>query len=89
MLAARDQENLVHARQTTAAGKSLNQNIRALHPKTPGQAKTPFRPAGNDENRPIEIKGQKPVLTDGPSKTNTFVTPLGGKSRMLSGLANH
>ncbi len=68
MLAARDQENLVHARQQTAAGKPLNQGIRALNPKTPSNLKTPFRPARNDENRQAK---------DGPSKLekNLFVTP--------------
>ena len=79
MLAIRDQENLVHAQQTTAAGKPQNQNIRALNPKTPGNLKTPFRAAKNDENRPIELKGQKTVLKDGPSKLDksAFVTPSG------------
>lgn len=77
MLAARDQENLVHAQQATAAGKPLNQGIRALHPKTPGPAKTPFRRALNDENKPLTLKGQKTGLKDGPSKLdkNAFVTP--------------
>ena len=72
MLALRDQENLVHAHQTTAAGKPLNQNIRGLQPKTPGNLKTPFRPSRNDENRPLTLK-------NGPSKLdkNAFVTPLG------------
>lgn len=77
MLAARDQENLVHAHNTTAAGKPLNQGVRALHPKTPGPAKTPFRRALNDENKPLTLKGQKTGLKDGPSKLdkNAFVTP--------------
>lgn len=77
MLAARDQENLVHAQQASAAGKPLNQGIRALHPKTPGPAKTPFRRALNDENKPLTLKGQKTGLKDGPSKLdkNAFVTP--------------
>ncbi|ETN38454.1 uncharacterized protein HMPREF1541_06489 [Cyphellophora europaea CBS 101466] len=77
MFAARDQENLVHAHNTTAASKPLNQGIRALHPKTPGPAKTPFRRALNDENKPLTLKGQKTVHKDGPSKLdkNAFVTP--------------
>lgn len=77
MFAARDQENLVHAHQTTAAGKPLNQGIRALHPKTPGATKTPFRRAPNDENKPLTLKGQKTGLRDGPSKLekNAFATP--------------
>lgn len=79
MLALRDQENLVHTHQTTAAGKPLNQNIRALHPKTPGNLKTPFRAAKNDENKPLEFNGQKTALKGGPSKLdkNAFITPLG------------
>lgn len=77
MFAARDQENLVHSHQTTAAGKPLNQGIRALQPKTPGPTKTPFRRALNDENKPLTNKGQKTGLKDGPSKLdkNAFVTP--------------
>ena len=52
MLAARDQENLVHGHQTTAAGKPLNQGLRQLPPKTPGNktSKTPFKVPLNDEN---------------------------------------
>lgn len=77
MLAARDQENLVHARQTTAAGKHLNQNIRALHPKTP------FHSARHDENQPVESKGQKTVGKDGPTELgkSAFVTPLAPRNR--------
>jgi hypothetical protein len=77
MLSIRDQENRVHAQQTTAAGKPLNQGIRALQPKTPGQAKTPFRRALNDENRPLTVKGQKTTLKGGLSKldASAFVTP--------------
>ncbi|KAK5050803.1 hypothetical protein LTR84_003362 [Exophiala bonariae] len=83
MLASRDQENLVHTHQTTAAGKPLNQNIRALHPKTPGNLKTPFRPAKNDENKPFDFNGQKTTLKGGPSKLdkNAFITPLGPRNR--------
>ena len=64
MFASRDQENLVHAHQTTAAGKPLNQSVRGLLPKTPGNRapKTPFRVALNDENKPIGLNGQKSVL---------------------------
>ncbi|KEF51918.1 uncharacterized protein A1O9_11907 [Exophiala aquamarina CBS 119918] len=83
MLALRDQENLAHAHQTAAAGKPLNQTIRGLQPKTPGNFKTPFRPSKNDENRPLEFKGQKTTLKNGPSKLekNAFVTPLAPRSR--------
>lgn len=58
MLAARDQENLVHAHQTTAANKPLNQSLRQLAPKTPGnkQTKTPFRL--RDENDPLGLPGK-------------------------------
>ena len=64
MLAARDQENLVHARQTTAAGKPLNQGIRGLQPKTPGNKapKTPFKVSLNDENKPLAFNGQRTGL---------------------------
>ncbi|KAK5194844.1 hypothetical protein LTR99_009984 [Exophiala xenobiotica] len=83
MLALRDQENLVHARQTTAAGKPLNQGIRALHPKTPGNQKTPFRPAKNDENATLAFKGQQGLVKEGPSKLdkNAFATPLAPRNR--------
>ena len=61
MLAARDQENLVHAHQTAAAGKPLNQAVRQLQPKTPGTRvpKTPFRVPLNDENNPLAFNGVK------------------------------
>lgn len=64
MLAFRDQENLVHAHQTTAAGKPLNQPVRGLQPKTPSHRapKTPFKVALNDENRPLGFNGQKKAL---------------------------
>ena len=83
ILAARDQENLIHAHHTAAAGKPLNQGLRALNPKTPGNLKTPFRPAKNDENLPITFKGQKVAGKDGPSKLdkNAFVTPLAPRDR--------
>ena len=69
MLAARDQENLVHARQP--AGKPFDQNSRNLHPKTPSNLKTPFRPSRNDENQQQIFK----TVKDGSSKPSTFVTP--------------
>lgn len=79
MLAARDQENLVHAQQTAAAGKPLNQGIRALNPKTPGPVKTPFRTSKNDENRPIGFNGLKTVGKgiDGKADRHALVTPMG------------
>ncbi len=83
ILAARDQENLTHAHQRTAAGKPLNQSHRALNPKTPGNLKTPFRPAKSDENLPVTFKGRKTVGKDGPSKLdkNAFITPLAPRDR--------
>ena len=52
MLAARDQENLVHGHQAAAAAKPLNQGLGQLLPKTPGNKvpKTPFKVPLNDEN---------------------------------------
>jgi hypothetical protein len=58
ILAFRDQENLTHAHHTTAAAKPLNQGVRALQPKTPGNFKTPFRPAQNNENVPLRTIGK-------------------------------
>ncbi|RMZ80749.1 hypothetical protein DV738_g2623, partial [Chaetothyriales sp. CBS 135597] len=97
MLSARDQENIVHAQQSAAAAKSLNQGIRTLHPKTPSNLKTPFRYGLNDENRFLDIKGQKTVCRDGPSKLDKdlFVTPgprrdrapLGQKTTNAKGVA--
>jgi hypothetical protein len=88
MLAARDQENLLNTHQTTAASKPLNQTVRALNPKTPSNLKTPFRATRNDENRPIDFKGQKTVLKDGPSKLdkNAFHTPAPQRERAPLGL---
>jgi hypothetical protein len=64
MLASRDQENLVHAHQTTAARKPLNRSVRGLQPKTPGNeaSKTPFRVALNDENKPLDFNRHKTGL---------------------------
>ncbi|KAI1920744.1 hypothetical protein LOZ52_005403 [Ophidiomyces ophidiicola] len=59
MLAAKDQENLVHSHQTVAAAKPLNHDVRSLQPKTPGNKvpKTPFRIPLNDENNPLTFGG--------------------------------
>lgn len=74
MLAARDQENLVYAHQSAAAGKPLN---RAFQPKIPGnKLKTPFRPAKNDENHNLTFKKGKSSLDK-----NAFVTPVGAGNR--------
>lgn len=85
MLALRDQENLVHAQQTTAAAKPLNQSLKSLQPKTPGTRapKTPFKVPLNDENDPLAF-GKRTMKTNGNVNRNTakfvkdaFVTPLG------------
>ncbi len=57
MLAARDQENIVHGHQQVAAAKPLNQGNRQLAPKTPGNKypKTPLKIPLNDEN---DVGGQ-------------------------------
>jgi hypothetical protein len=52
MLAARDQENLVHGQQAAAAAKPLNRGNKYVPPKTPGAKvpKTPFNGRQHDEN---------------------------------------
>ncbi|KAF5856313.1 hypothetical protein ETB97_007549 [Aspergillus alliaceus] len=84
MLALRDQENLVHAHQTVAASKPLNQSAKSLQPKTPGARapKTPFKVPLNDENDPLAF-GKKTVKGLGkqngnakPSVKDAFVTPV-------------
>lgn len=90
MLAARDQENLVHARQTAGASKPLNQGIRQFPPKTPNAKvpKTPFKVPLNDENAigggKFTIKGNGKVDENqiagkklGLGNSNAFVTPIG------------
>lgn len=91
MFVARDQENLVHARQQAAASKPLNQGVRQLQPKTPGNRppKTPFKGAGNDENNLAPFGGGKQGLTvrrnqngdggkpGGPVDKRPLATPLG------------
>ena len=61
MLAARDQENLVHGHQAAAAAKPLNQGSKQLAPKTPSNKppKTPFKLPLNDENGVISFGGAK------------------------------
>jgi hypothetical protein len=91
MLAARDQENLVHAQQAAGAAKPLNQGVRGLAPKTPGNKapKTPFKIPLNDENAAggFGVKGTS-LMTKGKGNENlrlggdkadkhAFVTPLG------------
>ena len=92
MLAARDQENLVHGHQAAAASKPLNQGTRQLAPKTPGKApKTPFKLPLNDENNAggpgggkgglkTHGKGNENMILGakgGLGDKNAFVTPMG------------
>jgi hypothetical protein len=91
MLAARDQENLVHGHQQVAASKPLNQGTRGgLQPKTPGNKypKTPLKIPLNDENAPtgfggksVKGKGLENLATGGKKGAtfdkNAFVTPMG------------
>ncbi|PGH27867.1 hypothetical protein AJ80_00417 [Polytolypa hystricis UAMH7299] len=102
MLAARDQENLVHAHQTAAAAKPMNQGLRQLQPKTPGNRapKTPFKIPLNDENNPLAFGGGKRTVKggntqnenllrpgkDGMGDRNAFVTPLGPRNRAPLGM---
>lgn len=78
MLAVRDQENLVHAHQTVAAGKPLNQGTKTPSARAP---KTPFKVPLNDENGPLTF-GKKTVKATGKGNENlkpakdAFVTPL-------------
>jgi hypothetical protein len=93
MLAARDQENLAHGHHAAAAAKPLNQSVRGLAPKTPGNKapKTPFKIPLNDENATIRFgaktngKGNENVMTaakkGGFNNTDAFVTPMGPRTR--------
>lgn len=78
MLAARDQENLVHGHQTAAAAKPLNQSSKQLQPKTPGNKvpKSPFKVPLNDENGPSRF---------GPGKTALKVNGRGNENFMTGG----
>lgn len=80
MLAARDQENLVHGYQQAAASKPLNQGARSLAPKTPGNkaTKTPFKIPLNDENGPGAFGGGKTGL-GANGKGNENLTTIGKK----------
>ncbi|SLM33990.1 hypothetical protein LPUS_02642 [Lasallia pustulata] len=76
MLAARDQENLVHGHQAAAAAKPLNQGVKQLAPKTPGNKvpKTPFKVPLNDENGPAGFGGGKTVLKMGARGNENLMT---------------
>ena len=91
MLAARDQENLIHGHQAAAAAKSLNQGAKQLPPKTPGNktAKSPFKIPLNDENgatvfgagKKAAGKGNENITFGGKqgaaAESKAFVTPMG------------
>ncbi|KAL8928230.1 MAG: hypothetical protein Q9208_001940 [Pyrenodesmia sp. 3 TL-2023] len=95
MFAARDQENLVHGHQAAAAAKPLNQGIKQLPPKTPGNktTKTPIRLPLNDENGFNALAGGKQTLgkgnenaifgakPGGAGEGKAFVTPMGPRNR--------
>ncbi|KAL8856640.1 MAG: hypothetical protein Q9178_006796 [Gyalolechia marmorata] len=95
MLAARDQENLIHGHQAAAAAKPLNQGIKQLAPKTPGNktAKTPIRLPLNDENGTTAFGGGKKTAGKGNensifggkkggiAENKAFVTPMGPRNR--------
>ena len=102
MLAARDQENLIHGHQAAAASKPLNQGTRQLAPKTPGKVpKTPFKIPLNDENNGGGLGGGKggprthgkgnENMIFGPKKgglgdKDAFVTPMGTSCSTRSAL---
>lgn len=93
MLAARDQENLVHGQQAAAASKPLNQGIRQLQPKTPGNKvpKTPFKIPLNDENGGFGNGGGKTGLKLNGKGNENFMTVgkkggLGDKNAFITPL---
>lgn len=83
-----NQENDVYARQNAAAAKPLNQGVKGLAPKTPGNKapKTPFKVPLNDENAAFGAgktggKGKQDGLfgegKGGKADKSVFVTPAG------------
>ena len=81
MLAARDQENLVHGLQAAAASKPLNQGIRQNPPKTPNNKgpKTPFKLPLNDENNTIMLGGGAKLGLKPSSRGNASLMTAGKK----------
>lgn len=81
MLAARDQENLVHVHQTAAASKPLNQGTKSLQPKTPGNKipKTPLK-------IPLNDKIGNTVL--GGGKNGGLKARAGGNENLVAGGMN-
>jgi len=79
-ISVRDQENLTHTYQQAAAAKPLNQGIRGLAPKTPGNngtrnglnGRTGRGNRGQDDEN-MFLLGPKTGKTGKPS----FVTPSG------------
>ncbi|KAL9610897.1 MAG: hypothetical protein Q9167_004438 [Letrouitia subvulpina] len=99
MLAAQDQENLVHGQQAAAAAKPLNQGIKQLPPKTPRNptAKTPLKVPLNDENRAPAFGAAKKtggkgdehwstIVKRGLSDQSAFVTPKAPQNRAPLGV---
>ena len=93
MLAARDQENLVHRHHAAAALKPLNNAIRQLQPKTPGNKipKTPFKVPLNDENGGFGNGGGKTGLKLNGKGNENLMTGgkkggLGDKSAFITPL---
>ncbi|KAK5720048.1 hypothetical protein LTR15_007321 [Elasticomyces elasticus] len=84
-------ENAIYEQQTAAAGKPLNQGVKGLAPKTPGNKapKTPFKV--NDENAAFGNgktggKAKEGGLFGGQGKggkvdQSAFVTPAGPRTR--------
>jgi hypothetical protein len=103
MFAAHDQENLVHAHQTTAAAKSLAAGNKGLGAKTPNNKapKTPFKVPLNDENAyragksvlRTAGKGNENILPTttkkkgGELEKSAYVTPAGKPSRSENDLS--
>ena len=89
MFASRaNNENAIYEQQTAAAAKPLNQGVKGLQPKTPGNKapKTPFKVSLNDENVTLGAgktggKGKQAALfgegKGGKVESNAFVTPAG------------
>ena len=89
MFASRaNNENAIYEQQTAAAAKPLNQGVKGLQPKTPGNKapKTPFKVSLNDENATLGAgktggKGKQSALfgegKGGKVESNAFVTPAG------------
>lgn len=78
-------ENAIYEQQTAAAAKPLNQGVKGLQPKTPGNKqapKTPFTRRQNDENAAFVPgktggKGKEGKGEGGKDDRSAFVTPAG------------